>query len=63
VNLAWKGTTELVITALSEVYVAGQFRKFGAGSSPSTSGTTPKTDPSIDPAPDLSWQTLLRTGA
>jgi hypothetical protein len=63
VNLAWKGTTELVITAPSEVYVAGQFRKFGGGSSPSTGGTMPKTDPSTAPPTDLSWQTLLRTGA
>jgi hypothetical protein len=67
VNLAWKGSSELVITALSEVYIAGQFRRFGAGGSSSTSGTTPKMDPSIDPsidpAIDLSWQTLLRNGA
>jgi hypothetical protein len=67
VNLAWKGTTELVITALSEVYVAGQFRRFGAGSSASTGGTTPAGDragdPSTDRATDISWQTLLRTGA
>jgi hypothetical protein len=67
VNLAWRGTTKLVITALSEVYVAGQFRRFGASSSPSTNGTAPKTELSIDPATasaiDLSWQTLLRTGA
>lgn len=54
VNLAWKGTTELVITALSEVYIAGQFRRFGGDSSSSTGGGVP--------AVDSSWQTLLRTG-
>jgi hypothetical protein len=63
VNLTWKGTTELVITALSEVYIAGQFRRFGAGSSASTSGTRPAINPATDSATDLSWQTLLRTGA
>jgi hypothetical protein len=58
VNLTWKGTTELEITALSEVYIAGQFRRFGAGSSVSTGETAP----AIDAAIDTSWQTLLRTG-
>lgn len=54
VNLAWKGTTELVITALTEVYLAGQFRKFGAGSSTAAGEPAATTDPS--------WQTLLRSG-
>ncbi|HZL17036.1 MAG TPA: hypothetical protein VFG23_04750 [Polyangia bacterium] len=54
VNLAWKGTTELVITALSEVYIAGQFKKLGASSSSPTS--------EIVSAVGSSWQTLQRTG-
>jgi hypothetical protein len=58
VNLAWRGTTELEITALSEVYIAGQFRRFGAASSASTRETAPPTDPPTD----RSWQTLVRTG-
>jgi hypothetical protein len=45
VNLAWEGTTKLVITAPSEVYIAGQFRKFGSGRSASGDGTVEATDP------------------
>lgn len=45
VNLAWDGTTKLVITAPTEVYIAGQFRKFGSGGSPGD-GTVEATDPS-----------------
>jgi hypothetical protein len=54
VNLAWEGTTKLVITAPSDVYIAGQFRKFGSGSSPSGDGTVEATDPAR--------QTLVRGG-
>ena len=54
VNLAWEGTTKLVITAPSEVYIAGQFRRFGSGSSPSGDGMAEATDPA--------GQMLVRTG-
>ena len=37
--MAWDGTTKLVITAPSEVYIAGQFRKFGPGGSLAGDGT------------------------
>jgi hypothetical protein len=46
VNLAWDGTTKLVITAPSEAYIAGQFRKFGPGGSLAGDGTLEATDPS-----------------
>jgi hypothetical protein len=55
VNLAWEGTTALVITALSEVYIAGQFRPLGSGRS--TTGGEPAK--ALDPI----WQTLLRSGS
>jgi hypothetical protein len=45
VNLAWEGTTKLVITAPGEVYIAGQFRKFASGGSPSGDGMVEATDP------------------
>jgi hypothetical protein len=54
VNLAWEGTTKLVMTTPAEVYIAGQFRRFGAGTSPAGDGTVEATDPSR--------QTLVRTG-
>jgi hypothetical protein len=54
VNLTWEGTTTLVITAPSEVYIAGQFRRFGAGSSPAGDGNLNATDPAR--------QMLVRTG-
>jgi len=54
VNLAWEGTTKLVITTPSDVYIAGQFRRFGSASSPSGDGTVAATDPA--------GQMLVRAG-
>jgi hypothetical protein len=54
VNLAWEGTTKLVLTAPSDVYIAGQLRRFGAGDSTSSDGTVDATDPAS--------QVLVRDG-
>jgi hypothetical protein len=54
VNLAWQGTTKLVITVPSEVYIAGQFRTFGPGGSPASDGTVGAIAPS--------GQMLVRAG-
>lgn len=53
VNLAWQGSTKLVLTTPAEVYIAGQFKRFGAGSSPAGDATVDATDPK---------QTLVRAG-
>jgi hypothetical protein len=54
VNLSWESTTKLVITTPSEIYIAGQFRMFGYGTSPAADGT-------LDAAPSRG-QMLVRTG-
>jgi hypothetical protein len=54
VILTWDGTTELTITAPSEVYIAGQVRRFGAGRSQPADGTPEATAPL--------GQILIRTG-
>jgi hypothetical protein len=54
VNLGWEGTTKLVMTTPSEVYIAGQFRRFGTGISRSGDGTMEATDPPV--------QRLVRAG-
>jgi hypothetical protein len=45
VKLSWEGTTKLVMTAPDEVYIAGQFRKFVSGRSPSGDEMVEATDP------------------
>jgi hypothetical protein len=45
VDLTWKDTTTLTITAPSEVYIAGRLMKLAVGSSPSAVGTPEATDP------------------
>jgi hypothetical protein len=57
VNLAWEGTTKLVITAPTEVYIAGQFRRFVSGRSPSGASV----DEMVE-ATDPRGQMLVRTG-
>ena len=54
VNLTWEGTTKLVITTPSEIYIAGQLRKFGYRISPAPNRTP-------DSAASLG-QMLVRTG-
>jgi hypothetical protein len=45
VNLTWESTTKLVITTPSDVYIAGQLRRLGAGSSPGGGATVAPIDP------------------